>query len=73
MRWPRERVPMTRPQKVIAAVLGLVEFGKFVAQSIRDRRKPRRLDATEHPLRSERIPVEAVRESGHMGVNDGTE
>jgi hypothetical protein len=63
LRWPRDRKPMTRIQTVIA-------FALFVRDVVRDWRKPRRMDATEHPLRSERIPVDRVRESGNMGVGE---
>jgi hypothetical protein len=66
------RPPLTKPQKVVAGVLGVVELVKFVVSAIRQRGiKPRPFP--EHPLRAERIPVDAVRESGGMGVHRGSE
>ncbi len=74
MRWPRDRVTMTKPQKAMATGLAIIEIVKMGVEWIRSlRRPPRRLDATEHPLRSERIPEDAVRESGGMGVGDADE
>lgn len=63
-----DRRPMTKTEKAGAFVMAIVEFGKFIAEVVRNRRNPKRADeGFREPFEVERV------ESGRSGTRQGTE